>query len=73
MQQSQFHFFSPLELIFIFHFYYREVALKWLRDQYLEKYHNYKNYSEETTPTLDAFSKTSGGKTNADDMLRFIW
>lgn len=43
-------------------------APTWTRDQYLEKYYDYRNYSSATIPNIDAFDKN-----NVDDILRFIW
>ena len=50
-----------------------EQAPWWMRNQYLEKFHNYQNYTEEGEPSIDAFSKARGGITNIDEILRFIW
>lgn len=47
-----------------------EKAPTWLRDQYLEKYPQYMNYSEDATPSIDS---TLRKKRNPDEMLKFLW
>ena len=60
--------------IFVMPFIYicREKSEKWLRDQYLEQYFEYQNYSETKESTYNVFHRPSG-KPNIDEILNFIW
>lgn len=44
----------------------------WLRDQYLEQFMNYQNYSEDAIPSIDEVQKR-GSRRNPDEMLKFLW
>ena len=49
-----------------------EQAPRWLRNQYLEKYPNYHNYSEEEIPSIEK-AQRRGNRRNPDEMLKFLW
>jgi len=49
-----------------------EKAPRWLRDQYLEKFPNYKDYKEDEIPSIEAAQRRDSLK-NADQMLKFLW
>jgi len=49
-----------------------ERAPRWLRNQYLEKYPNYHNYSEEESPSIEK-AQRRGNRRNPDEMLKFLW
>jgi len=49
-----------------------ERAPRWLRNQYLEKYPNYHNYSEEEIPSIEK-AQRRGNRRNPDEMLKFLW
>ena len=46
-----------------------EKAPRWLRDQYLEKFSNYKDYKEDEIPSIEAAQRRDSLK-NADQMLK---
>ena len=46
-----------------------EKAPRWLRDQYLEKFPNYKDYKEDEIPSIEAAQRRDSLK-NADQMLK---
>ena len=47
-------------------------APPWLRQQYLEQYPNYMNYSDESVPSIEATQK-QGSRRNPDEALKFLW
>lgn len=49
-----------------------EIAPSWLREQYLEKFFEYQNFTESDEQTYNVFHRPKG-KANIDDILRFIW
>ena len=42
-----------------------------MREQYLEKYREYKNFTAKATPDYNVFHRQ--GKTNTDEILNYIW
>ena len=48
-------------------FIFRERAPHWLREGYMERYYDYRNFSDDAIPNIDAFDRN-----NVDDILKFI-
>ncbi len=48
----------------------REHAPEWLRDQYLEQYFEYQDFKDKVTTNYTVFHRR---KTNADELLDYIW
>eukprot|EP00096_Caligus_rogercresseyi_P011406 TRINITY_DN4476_c0_g1_i2.p1 TRINITY_DN4476_c0_g1~~TRINITY_DN4476_c0_g1_i2.p1 ORF type:complete len:829 (+),score=116.10 TRINITY_DN4476_c0_g1_i2:73-2559(+) len=46
---------------------------KWLRNHYLEQFHEYKNFSTEGVPKTNVFERPGGAKINIDEVLKFMW
>ena len=44
----------------------------WMREQYLERYFEYKNFTPKATPDYNVFHRPAG-KTNSDEVLNYIW
>ena len=49
-----------------------EKSQEWLREQYLEKYYEYTNFTAKPRLDYNVFLRPMG-KTNADEVLNYIW